>query len=1396
LGKRDRVVLAALAVRPGDVLTADRLADALWGEAVPPSWPKVVQGSVVRLRKRLGHRAIETTPHGYRLAIADDEIDVHCFEALVARGDDLMTRAEPERAVAAYERALGLWRGPPLDDLDRWAPGRGEAARLDEVHRSAEESLVDARLTVKASPRSVADARILVAEGPLRERRWALLARALYGAGRQAEAMDALRTARGLLLDELGMDPTPEMVALERQILTHDGHLRIDAASRVEPSAICPWKGLRSYDADDVGCFFGRETEVSACLRRLRTSPLLVVTGSSGIGKSSLVRAGLIPGLRRAGHSVEVFVPGFDPEARLAAASSRVGGHGVVVVDQLEELFATESPDQDTAGFLDRLAGFALSGGLVVVALRSDHVGDLPRSEAFARLAEQGLHLVSPMSPNDLRMTIKGPAAVAGLSLEPGLVELLMRDVDGEPGALPLLSHVLTATWERREGGTLTVDGYRESGGIREGIAQSAERLFQSLPIEQRNTLTAMLLRLVATTGSGEPVSTRVSTKVLATDADRLQLLEILVQARLVTTDDTTVTVAHEALVREWPRLRSWLDEDAVGQRTFRHLSVAAEGWESLGRPDSELYRGSRLAEALEWAKRSHPDLTSTERSFLTASDDLHRQEERAAFLQSQHQSRQNRRLRFALSATAAVLALALATGLVAGQQWRSATQSGRDARLERILAQSATLRATKPDLAALLALEAYRVRPDASARNALLGSLTTLPSFAGFLRGSEGTAVTDAAFLPDGSAVITAGADGAMRTIDRESGEVLRTFPVPSGEPREAVLAVSPDSRFVAEISWAQDFYPQSRLNIFDVASGKPLIEEQRLSLVAGDLAITADSRYVVATGGHSGRTVVFEAATGRMQGEAGSAPPRDLEPRRTAAVASGVGGTLFVGAEDGVVRALDAATLAELWRTSGAPELTTNYNVAVTPDGSALVSNGPAGVVRWNLQTRKPAWIANVPGELCRSLLVLHTRSAVLCGGDNGRVSGLDLASGEPVGRGFPALAGTVAVLVGTPDETMVAAFSRSDGLGVAVRMDGHGLLTRVVAPGASPVDYSPDGRALLVERGGLPADPELVEVASGRVISPLDNMVHPIWAGDGMRVWTRLPDGSGAIVNATTGQHVVELDGSFGVKPHGHALDRVGHRLLVWLSDNSTRTYNLSTGRLAGLNRTFESEIRELDPFLDGAAFSADGSFVAVSGHGVLTGTATFPTEQIESVASRSDLTHIAAAPDGHLIGVNDQGVVAFYDVRSLEQVGPSFPGKFPRSIQFAFDAAGATVAVTTAESVQLFDVATRQPLGEPIALAMAAPTATSTVAPTATWSATAVKTLPAGRALLRPDGLELAVPATEGVALWDLRVSRWVEAACTLAARNLTREEWDTHVSGLGSYHRTCPAYPAG
>ena len=745
LAPRDGVVLEALLLRPGDVVSAERLADAMWGDAPPATWNKVLQGSVMRLRKVLGAGAIETSAAGYRLTTPADEVDAHRFERMVRRSQELLTLGEHDRAAYVSGEALALWRGPALRELERWDPGRVEAGRLEELRLDAEEIRLEASLRAGRHREVLAETQARVAEAPLRERRWALLALAQYQAGRQGDALRTLHQARTVLVRELGVEPGPDLVALEQAILRQDPSL-VAAVALPESSAACPYLGLVPFDVGDTDAFFGRDREVEACLGRLADVGVLAVVGPSGCGKSSLVRAGIAATLQRSGRRVAVITPGARPTDALTALPVS-GPTPVLIVDQFEELVTLGDDPAERAAFLAELVRHAERGPLVI-ALRADRLGELSDHPDFAHLVEPGLHLLSAMSQEDLRAAIEGPARQSGLLLEPGLVDLLVHEVEGEPGGLPLLSHALHETWQRREGRTLTVEGYQRTGGIKGAVAQSAEAIYDQVASEQRPMLRDLLLRLVTSTPEGEPVRSRVPRRTVAPDPDHERLVELLVGARLVTSDDDTVELAHESLARAWPRLRTWLDDDVEGQRILRHLAVSADAWDTMGRPESELYRGARLAQAVDWRATASPDLTPAERDFIDAGAERERSDAETTQRRLRQQARANRRLRALLAGTGVLLAVALVAVGLAVRQRNRADRASVAADARSVGAQA--LVAADIDRSLLLAMEGVRLDDSVDTRSNLIAALARNPGLVASTRGA-GPGFISTALSPDG---------------------------------------------------------------------------------------------------------------------------------------------------------------------------------------------------------------------------------------------------------------------------------------------------------------------------------------------------------------------------------------------------------------------------------------------------------------------------------------------------------------------------------------------------------------------------------------------------------------------------------------------------------------------
>jgi DNA-binding SARP family transcriptional activator/WD40 repeat protein len=1417
LSPRDRAVLTALAVHPGEVMTSDRLADALWGEEPPASWSKVVHGCVMRLRKSLGPAAIETTAGGYRLTVAGDDLDTQRFEAMVERGREFAATGAPERAASTLARALSLWRGAPFEDLDGWDPRRSEAARLEELRRSAEEDLLDARLASGEHREVAAEGEARVSEEPLRERRWATLALAQYRCGRQADALRSLQRARHTLVDQLGIDPGPELVALEAAILRQDP----DLAGQREPLAIsrqCPYQGLAPYDVADRDRFFGRDAEIAACLERLAASPLLVVAGPSGCGKSSLVRAGLAPALQGRGQRVVTFVPGTDPDAALTNALASAAETAVVIVDQLEELFTLDDNAHTARAFCARLEAYASDEAPVVVAVRADHLADLAADSSFARRAEQGLHLVSPLTGDALRAAIEGPAVQAGLRLEPGLVDVLVRDTEGEPGALPLLSYALAQTWERRDGRVLTVEGYRATGGIRGAVARSADRLYESLPPDQRNTLRSVLLRLVAPSPDGEPVRSRIPSDTLGGDTARERVISLLVRARLVTTEEDTVELAHEALARAWPRLRAWLDEDAAGQRIFHHLAAAAAGWESLGRPDSELYRGARLEAALEWRDAAAPDLTALEASFLDASVARAASEREALAQRSRHQARQNRRLRALLTATAVLLVVSLVAGIVAVQRGRETGRQRDSAALEALVNRSLALRPTDRATAALLAVEAYRRAPDdARAHAALLGTFTAQPGFVGYhhLPADEfvwGTVV------PGTSSAVVALDGRDLQLVDLDTGALDDRF---AGEDvtlsatavrNASVLRVSADGRFVVHMTTIESsescFDPQAppatddrpcvAFSVYELGSGRRVLGPISPSFGAGDAAINADGSLVAVAGGYDGALAVYRTADGELLGTVAGLPrPDDLpsDPwidRSTAAAVFGPDGAISLGSLAGPIRVVDPETVSVV-RTLDAPPLSSHLSLVPTPDG-LLVGSGRAAIVavetstgatRWSADTYDPILWAEAYG----SLAIAPATQRLYSANTLGQVVERELATGRPTGANFETQRGFVGNVATTSDGRELVAFGGRPVIS-RWRLDGSGAVVDQIAEGRAPSGYDPTGEMLLVygSEGTFVSEtdfdlgPAVWDPVSDEAVDELEGSLGSVWFGPDL-VAGRFPDGASLYdISART---------TTSSEPRPPA----NPRNFVWMSPDGERTYasvvqetpagprceiwTYDPDRLQRVEPTIEVDVKDDDDcsFATTVSGTRDGSRVVVttgSEDERLRRTTVHDGRTGERLAGplRGPVV-TSVSPDGVLVGGDGFGAITQYDLDTLEPVG-TFPGIQSYVFGLRFSADGSIlVASSLNQKLSIYDVATRTRLGDPIANDGSA---VSLLSPSA-----------------RPDGKAVAVSTRSGVAVWDIDPEHLADAACRFAGRNLTPTEWDTYLGDPDDRRATCAKY---
>jgi DNA-binding SARP family transcriptional activator/ABC-type glycerol-3-phosphate transport system substrate-binding protein len=526
-----------------------------------------------------------------------------------------------------------------------------------------------------------------------------------------------------------------------------------------------PYKGLHAFDEADAGDFFGREASVEELVAMMAEGTagnrFLAVVGPSGSGKSSVVRAGLIPALRGGAvpGSDEWFVvdmvPGAHPFDELAAALVRIavdpgpafaerlrrddgdlvrvagevlppdGSELLLVIDQFEELFSLVSDEEQRARFLAAIVAAASdpeSRVRVVVTLRADFYDRPLQYRGFGELLAGRTYATAPLSIEELEQAVSGPAEAVGLGLDPALLTEIVAEVAGRPGGLPLLQYALTELFEGRPGPTLTLESYRRVGGVSGALARRAEALYERLDQGGKEATRQLLLRLVTVGESGsestrrrvlqsELTSLGVEHGSMTAAMDAFGARRLLAFDRDPRTRGPTVEVAHEALLGEWARLRDWIEASREELRLHGRLSFSASEWMEAGRSDDYLLTGDRLTQAEEGIRTGSVKLTGREREYLGASRARAESEEIAEGDRRAREVRLERRSLVRLRALVAVLAaaslVAASLAIVVVNRSREADLQNRRETVGRLTAGSIASLDSHPQLSLSLALHA-----------------------------------------------------------------------------------------------------------------------------------------------------------------------------------------------------------------------------------------------------------------------------------------------------------------------------------------------------------------------------------------------------------------------------------------------------------------------------------------------------------------------------------------------------------------------------------------------------------------------------------------------------------------------------------------------------------------
>jgi WD40 repeat protein/serine/threonine protein kinase len=763
-----------------------------------------------------------------------------------------------------------------------------------------------------------------------------------------------------------------------------------------------PYAGLASFQERDADKFFGRSYEIAELVTRIRDRPLAAVVGSSGVGKSSFVRAGVIPALKRSGEAWEALIvrPGRTPiealaaliqpmitlathladqveeQRRLVETLRRAPGHLgdvlrlrarrhqrrlILFVDQFEELYTQVADPAERAAFtacLAAVADDATSPLRVVLSIRADFFHRTAEDRRFAGELARGLFFLGPPSREGLRDALASPAELAGYRFEhPAIIDDMLDHLEATPGALPLLQFAAARLWDTRDRARrlLTYESYTAIGGVAGALASHADRVVRELGPQKAPLIRAILLRLV-TAERTRAIVPLAELRELSRAGDEVQwLIDQMVDARLLVVQTpeggqgATVEIVHESMVHGWPALRRWLDEHEDAAALVDQLRTAARQWDAKGRDPGLLWRGDALAEYQRWRARHAVGQTSLEAAFGAASV--------AA-------AARGRRIRRVLAASAATIAAVFVVAL--WQASLAADHAKRDA--EELLRDSyreqGRLRVLDGDrLGALAPLAAAYRMGSTDAATRLLIEEAVRPTRARLLT-LEGHAgkLWDLAYSPDGKWLATAGADRTARIWDAVSGAPRTAV---HHADRVITVAFSPDSRLLASGG------PDPTVRVWDVIAGREVV-----ALPAG-----AGTRRVAFSPDGALLLTVFEQDMVKLWRMPDGAPAGEL------------GGHGF----------LVGATFCS--------------------DGSCIVTWDAGSVVVWDAATLAPRARHPIPDEI-RAVAVSRTGALLAIGTAKGELVLLRGGGSEIVRRA--AHDEPIADVALSPDETTVATAS----------------------------------------------------------------------------------------------------------------------------------------------------------------------------------------------------------------------------------------------------------------------------------------------------------------------------------------------------------------------------------
>jgi WD40 repeat protein len=1205
------------------------------------------------------------------------------------------------------------------------------------------------------------------------------------------------------------------------------------------PAPPCPYPGMAPFREDDQDHFFGREAEQEELLERLRAGSFVAVIGPSGTGKSSLVQAGLIPALRRSGRFgkaewvTRTLRPGEWPLAALTsalgegpggpidAATRLLGGHGpdarlLLVVDQLEELF-TVAVDQHDA-FQDAVLGLAaLPHCHVVVTIRADYYPELMAARIWPILRDRRLEIV-PLQGDALRDAIGRPAEAVGVYVESALVERLLAEAAGEPGALPLIQETLVLLWERLERRLLPMRAYEAlvlpasaygqppRTGFQVALTRRADTAMADLPDDRQRTIARrILLRLVQFVEGRDNVRRQQPVARLRSTADQPgefdAALRHLIDRRLLTVSGepgdagSRVDLSHEALITAWPAFQSWMIERRAAEETRRRLGEQAAGWRDRGGGDRGLLDDQETVEAERWL--ASPDagevgidqvvveLVGASRAAVERAAherEAERQRELAhARALAEAQANRARLLRRALVAVTMVGVVALAAAGFAVLQRNRANEKAELALSRQLAFQSEQLAGTRLDLALLLARQARRTEDTAAARGSLLRALQGNPRLRLVLHGPT-SAVARVAFSPDSRMVAAASDD---QTVVRWEAATGRQIGQPLRGHTDAVRAVafSYDGRLLAS-GGADD-----TVIVWEAATGRQIGQPLRgHTNSVRDVAFSRDGK-VLASASADHTVVLWDPGTGRRL-----ARLRD-HTDWVNSVAFSPDGLLATGGgeaqeSEGPTEGKDLRIL--LWdpRTGkrvGRPLVGSAdavRSMAFSPDGRLLASAGnDRRVLLWDPRTGRRVGkpLGGYPGRIYGVAFSPDGRS-IATGDRDHRVVLWDVASRRRVGV-LDGHGESVRGVAFAPDGTLASAGNdRTVVLWDPGRSQRLGRTLAAGLGGVRSVAFSADGRLLAAGGNGRP------EIALWDVATGFRRSGNLLGHRGQVAALAFSPDGRTLASGGWEDRTVILWDVATG-RPRrppltGHrgavtslAFHRDGRLLASGSTDHSLRLWDTATGTPVG------EPLLAHNSWVNSVAFSPDGTLLASAGQdgAVLLWRQVEGRRRAERLNARSTIPQLGLAfSRDHLLATGVDNLVQFWAVHADRPVRPTnLTGHAGRVQSVAFSGDGRRLvsggAGPAGGEVIVWDTDARAALGGVLG-----------------GHAGAVREVAFSR-----DGTMVASAAEDDtVILWDARAETWMAEACRIANRNLSRSEWDRYIGAGTRYERTCPDLPDG